>query len=391
VATFRITDGQRRARLAARHHLARTAVDPLGAVRDLVAVHSSDPLTPPLAMWVRVQGFHVGALDDALYETRSLWRLHGMRRTLFVVPVDRAPIVQAAAGRDVATRERRRLTGWLAAVMPEESVAAWLAQVEAQVLDVLADGAERSTRDLTAAIPDLATEITVGSGKWTTRTPVSSRVLFLLAMDGRIVRTRPAGSWRSSQYRWAATTAWFDEPLRRRDPAAARVDLGRDYLATHGPATVADVRWWTGWTAAQTTAALRDIGVVTVELDGGVEGLDLPDDLDSEEPPPDHVAFLPALDPTTMGWKDRGWYLGPHAEQLFDRNGNAGPTVWSGGRVVGGWAQRPDGEVAVELLEPIDDETRSRIDAEASALTAWLDGVVAIPRFRTPLERRLSA
>ena len=38
---------------------------------------------------------------------------------------------------------------------------------------------------------------------------------------------------------------------------------------------------------------------------------------------------------TFMGWKERDWFLGEHAEPLFDRNGNAGPTVWRDGRVVG--------------------------------------------------------
>ena len=71
------------------------------------------------------------------------------------------------------------------------------------------------------------------------------------------------------------------------------------------------------------------------------------------------VALLPGLDPTVMGWKERDWYLGPHAARLFDRNGNAGPTVWSDGRVVGGWGQRRDGVVEAELLEPVDD-TASR-------------------------------
>ncbi len=57
------------------------------------------------------------------------------------------------------------------------------------------------------------------------------------------------------------------------------------------------------------------------------------------------AALLPTLDPTTMGWKERDWYLGEHASLLFDSNGNAGPTVWWDGRVVGGWSQRRDGEI----------------------------------------------
>jgi hypothetical protein len=58
---------------------------------------------------------------------------------------------------------------------------------------------------------------------------------------------------------------------------------------------------------------------------------------------------------------------------------------------VGGWGQRSDGEVAYRLLEGVGDEATARVEAEAAALTAWLDGVVVTPRFRTPLERELTA
>jgi hypothetical protein len=91
-----------------------------------------------------------------------------------------------------------------------------------------------------------------------------------------------------------------------------------------------------------------------------------------------------------MGWTERDWYLGPHRPVLFDTNGNAGPTVWCDGRVVGGWTQRRDGEVVVHLLEPVGDEAAAAIDAEAGRLPQWLDSVPVIPKFRTPLERKLS-
>jgi hypothetical protein len=102
------------------------------------------------------------------------------------------------------------------------------------------------------------------------------------------------------------------------------------------------------------------------------------------------VALLPSLDATTMGWKERDHYLGPHAPELFDRNGNAGPTVWADGRVVGGWAQAVDGDVRVRLLEPVASEVADAVEAERLGLAAWLDGVRVRPRFRTPLERELT-
>ena len=92
-----------------------------------------------------------------------------------------------------------------------------------------------------------------------------------------------------------------------------------------------------------------------------------------------------------MGWADRGWFLGGHGQALFDTNGNAGPTVWLDGRVVGGWAQRRSGEIAVKLLEDVGREGAARVEAEAGAVGEWLGEVRFTPRFRTPTERELSA
>jgi hypothetical protein len=387
-----VTAAERRARVVRRHHLGGTAADAEEAVRGVVALHSSDPVTPHLAARARIAGFASEDLDRALYRERSLWRLHAMRRTLFIVPADEAGVFAAAAGFDVARRERAKLEAWLGAVMDPRKVPKWLRSIEARVLDVLVDGKELRSGELAAEVPELRTELTVGSGKWAGRLPLSSRLLNLLAMEGRLVRARPAGSWRSSQYHWATAPEWFGEALPDVDAEAGRAKLARRYLAGHGPATLVDLRWWTGWTAGRARAALRAVEAVAVDLDDGGEGFVLAGDLDTVSAPDGgRVAFLPGLDPTPMGWKERDWYLGPHAGLLFDRNGNAGPTIWVDGRVVGGWAQRADGRVVHRLLEDVGRETAAKVEAEADVVTGWLAGVTVTPRFRTPLELELTA
>jgi hypothetical protein len=132
---------------------------------------------------------------------------------------------------------------------------------------------------------------------------------------------------------------------------------------------------------------LATVGAVEVDLEGGGTGLVLPGDV---APVPDAgrwAALLPALDPTTMGWRQRDFYLGPHARLLVDRNGNAGPTAWLDGRVVGGWSQKDDGQVVVVPCAEIDPAGLRLLEAEAGRLSDWLDGEVVRPIYQSPLVR----
>ena len=95
-------------------------------------------------------------------------------------------------------------------------------------------------------------------------------------------------------------------------------------------------------------------------------------------------ALLPSLDPTTMGWSERSWYLGPHKAQVFDTSGNAGATAWWDGRIVGGWSQAENGEVVLQLLEDVGADAVTALEAEAERLTAWLDGTRIQARFPSP-------
>jgi hypothetical protein len=208
-------------------------------------------------------------------------------------------------------------------------------------------------------------------------------------MAGRLVRGRPRGSWISSQYRWSTTEAWLGAPHDDVPAPEAQARLVGRWLAAFGPATTDDVAWWTGLTKAAARAALVANEAVEVELAVG-PGWVLPDDREAVGAPEPWVALLPALDPTTMGWKARDWYLGRHGPRLFDRNGNAGPTVWVDGRIVGGWGQDPDGVVVVRMLEDVGRAQAGRIDARAAELTEWYGGRRVTPRFRTPIERELA-
>jgi hypothetical protein len=380
---------ERRARMASRHRLAplHRAHDVVDAATSLVALHGTDPATVYLAAWARVDDMAVADMERALYVDRSLVKHMAMRRTLWVLPRHALASAQAGASLRVADRERRRLVADVERAGLYRDGAGWLAAAQERVLTVLSDGREASWTDLRAAVPLLEGSITYGEGKsWGGQAPVGPRVLTVLSAEGRILRATNDGAWTAARHRWTSTASWLGEGIPLRTEAEGLADLVEGWLRAFGPGTAADLKWWLGTTVSAARRALVDVGAVEVDLDGRT-GYLLPDDLEPVGPVDPWAALLPPLDPTAMGWYEREWYLGTHRSLVFDSTGNAGPTAWRDGRVVGGWRISDSGEVVPQLLEDVGRDGREALEAEARRLTAWLAGVRVLPRFPSPLSK----
>jgi hypothetical protein len=330
----------------------------------------------------------VSAIERALYEDRTLVRMHGMRHTVFVFPAALTAVVHASTGLAVAARARTQLVQDMAAAGAPD--AAWLKEVEESALAALARRGQATAAELAEDEPRLRERFAYAPGKsYEGVHTVSSRLLRLLGVEGRVVRGRPLGSWTSTQFRWALAP---EHP--ELDVADAQRELLERWLAVCGPATEADLKWWTGWRAAEVRRALTSMGARRVSLDEGPGYVVAGDAEPVAAPERPWAALLPALDPTAMGWRQRDWYLTPGLRPaLFDRSGNVGPTVWWNGRVVGGWAQRPDGEIVWRLLdaEGAGREAETAVAERAERLSRLLGTTRVTPRFRTPLERELAA
>lgn len=326
--------------IGALHRLAPSArgACPEEAARAVVALHATDPASVHLAVAARTAGAGASTadVDRALYDDRTIVRVLAMRRTLWAVPAGLVPVVVAACGLGVAAALRRTLV----AAVEDQGLAAdgalFVTRLEDEAVASLGRRGGALAREVAADVADLARTVRIGgASRWATDASLATRVLVLLTAQGRVTRTRPSGSWTSTRARYAPAPPF--EPI---PPEEARADLARAWLAAFGPA----------------------------------------------------AALVPCLDPTTMGWKERSWYLGDLAAALFG-NGNAGPAIWQSGRIVGGWAQRPTGEVATRVLVDVGADGRAVVEAEAARLQAWLDaaGAVVRPRFPTPLQQELSA
>ncbi|MFJ2716102.1 winged helix DNA-binding domain-containing protein [Streptomyces sp. NPDC087437] len=383
---------ERRARLALRHRLAAgtRAGTPEEVARALVALHGTDPATVYLGVDARLAepAGTVPQTERALYEDRTLVRMHGMRHTVFVFPAELTAVVHASTGIAVAARARAALLKDMAKAGAPD--AAWLKEVEESTLAALARRGQATATELAQDEPRLREQFAYAAGKsYEGVHTVSSRLLRVLGVEGKVVRGRPLGSWTSTQFRWALAP---EHP--ELDVAGAQRDLLRRWLAACGPATEADLKWWTGWRVTDVRRALAAAGAREVRVDEGTAYVTEDDVAPVAGPAEPWAALLPALDPTAMGWQQRDWYLAPGLRPaLFDGSGNVGPTVWWNGRVVGAWAQRPDGEVVWRILdrEGLGADAEAAIARQARELGSRLGPTRVTPRFRTPLEKELAA
>src|SRR5262249_34955006 len=272
----RIDIAERRRRLAVRHALAPAhkargeETGPAEIARRLVALHSTDPATVYLSVRARMASpVPAGAVEGALYGRRELVRMLAMRRTVFVFPAELVPVVQVSTADRIAREQRSRLLKLLTDATTVPDPEPWLADVERSVLGHLAAfGGTATAAPPSAAEPRLETKIVLAAGKSYQASPtITSPVLPVLAPQGLAARGQGVrggriGSGLSQHARWFLADPWLPDNAGPVGEAAARAELARQWLAAFGPAPLADLKWWTGWTMTQVKQAIAGVDAV---------------------------------------------------------------------------------------------------------------------------------
>ena len=394
--------------LAHKQHLLASSHqhDLLRVTRDIVALHATSATSPYLSLWARVAGFEREMLDDALYEQRSLAKVLSMRMTVHAVPTDELPLFMRSYESviDSRTPPRFRGSGLLvqARICREQGQEACLQDLHGRVLQVLRERGAATAREITELVPQLRTKIRHDIGKpYQGEFSVGSRLLNSMTAQGLIIRARPRGTWRSNLYEYAAFSDWFPEiDLQSVSVQEARRGVVQRYVAAFGPTSVDDIVWWTGLSRTVAQEALEPLWPLLSEV--AIEGLSdrfLMLRSDAQElsrfSPPDgpYVFLLPSLDPYIMGFRQRRRFLAQeHYEKVFDRAGNALPTVWVNGRVVGAWDQRQTGgSVVFGLFERVSEREQALLLEKARGLGTFLGDTFIKPAFfHTPFTRALA-
>ena len=318
-------------------------------IERLVGMQAQVPENPYVALWSRIEGFEPAELSE-LIESRAAVRAGAMRSTIHLLTARDCLAIQPIT-QDVMKRAFN--SPWakgLAGADPDEVATAGLELLAAEPL-TRAQLAER----LAPRWPDADPKALAHA--------VTSRAA--------LVQVPPRGLWRESgQATWAPTEQWLGAPLAS-DPSVD--DLVLRHLAAFGPATVADIRTWSGLTGLRDVVERLRPSLRTFSDENGKELLDVPDgplpDPDTTVPP----RFLPEYDNVGLSHADRS--------RIFDGRGPGWPPPRGstiGSLLVDGfyranWSLRVEDGVATLTIQGVERrEAGESVEAEAAGLMRLL-------------------
>jgi Winged helix DNA-binding domain len=324
--------------------LERTRLSPARAIERLAGLQAQHPPAPFFALWARLEGFRRDTLEHAL-RGDAVIKATLMRATLHLVSARDYPFFRAAVA-DAARTIRTRGTEPPPPRVLRTAVA-------------LAREAPRTRRELYGVLgfPERVDPLV---------DPHPLRQLHWLLSSGHLEQTPETAMWEP-----ARVTKF--RALEYELPAAeeARARVIRRYLGAFGPASRADVAYWSGVPLRDLDGTLESMPLRRFRDEAGRALLDLPRAplADGDEPAPPRL--LAPFDEIVLAHKDRTRIIGDEYRPRVIRGADVASTFTVDGFVAGTW-RLDGGRVVLEPFARLRRDPRRGLEDEARRLEAWL-------------------
>jgi len=173
---------------------------------------------------------------------------------------------------------------------------------------------------------------------------------------------------------------WLGEP-KPRERESALAELAVSYLNAHGPASPADLAFWSGIRLGEARRAWKAIQNRLTEVKTAL-GIRWAPRSRREMAPRGLVRLIPAFDEYLLGWKDRGLVApGEHWQRINRGGGWLHPAVLADGRAVATWStERRSDALGLEIraftrLAPV---VQRRVISESKDVGRFLDITVEV-------------
>jgi hypothetical protein len=328
---------------------------------DLCGLHATGTIEPYIQLFVRAKNFEKEDLDTELFTKKTLGKIRGMRKTLFIFTKDLMEIVYPFAKSLTEDRELKYLK--YRNISLEE-----YDELSKQILNLLQNN-ELSTRQIKQKIKtkkDLVAVISV----------MCDQML--------LIRGKPVNSWRDRRLLYAPFKFYFfNLNLSKYTESEALTLLIERYITSYGPVTIDDIIWWSGITKkkfnsifTQMEVELMNIRILDLDYEYFIVSKDI-DSIKKSDSQLNSVNLLPLLDPYMMGYKNRERYVDmKRYDYIFDRSGNATQVILQDGLVIGIWdiILKPKPICKLYFFEDIDVNMLKIITLKAKKLAAFITG-----------------
>ncbi|MEO7977214.1 winged helix DNA-binding domain-containing protein [Flavobacterium sp.] len=146
------------------------------------------------------------------------------------------------------------------------------------------------------------------------------------------------GIMRGKQMTYSLLEEKVPKPTAKLTKEEGLVKLAKRYFESHGPATVSDFSWWSGFSPTICKTVIHSIvtELNSVEIDNQTYWFRT--DLSLENSFRKSVHFLPAFDEMLISYKNReASILLEHQSKAFTSNGIFKPVILENGKVIGTW------------------------------------------------------
>ncbi|MFW9875862.1 MAG: DNA glycosylase AlkZ-like family protein [Candidatus Thorarchaeota archaeon] len=346
---------------------------------DICGLHSTDLKTSYLSLFARTKNFKKVDLERELYENKTLGRILGMRKTIFLQTKNMIPIVHAATFGKIEKsfgkyREVRGVS------MKEYQ------DTYPQILEILKNN-ELSTfeirKKLNSKLDILA-------------------IIQVMCNYGLLIKGKPIKNWKDRRNKYAIFKEHFPAiNLSKMDEKDATQILVEKYIKAYGPVSETDITWWTDIAKTKIRESLKNIEsqLQTIRISGSQEkfiisDIDIKTFENSKVSQDQTLVLIPELDPYPMGYKVREMYIDSKKyNKTFDKSGNITSTIVLDGVVIGDWDTENQVKPTVKLFlfQPLVEKLRNKPYARAKKVGKFFfDEEVIIKEFKSmiPLTQR---